>query len=242
MPANAYGGRVPRMTSSNKYSEFIRSRHSPRSFLPDSLPVDDIKQVLEDAQSAPSNSNTQPWNVHLVGGEKLQELSAALIKEFDTNGLNPDFTTDYGEGVHPQRSQQLAAKMYGLLGIERDDKNARIEFVRENLRFFGAPHAALLFIPPLGDRIRAAFDQGTYTENFLLSLAAHGYHGIPQGMISLIAPTAREILGVEEDHKLIAAITFGKADESSPVFKTNPGRAPLAETVTVHGIDDLELS
>ena len=164
------------MTSTNKYSEFIRSRHSPRAFLPEPMPVEDIKQVLLDAQSAPSNSNTQPWDVHLVGGEKLKELSAALIKEFDTNGLSPDFTTDYGEGIHPKRSQELAAKMYGLLGIEREDKAGRVEFIRENLRFFGAPHAVLLFIPPMGDRIRAAFDQGTYTENFLLSLEAHGYH------------------------------------------------------------------
>ena len=73
--------RVARMTSTNKYSEFIRNRHSPRAFLPEPMPVEDIKQVLEDAQSAPSNSNTQPWHVHVVGGEKLKELSAALIKD-----------------------------------------------------------------------------------------------------------------------------------------------------------------
>lgn len=216
--------------------------HSPRAFLPDPIPTEVIKQVLIDAQSAPSNSNTQPWNVHLVGGAALKELSAALIAEFDRNGINPDFTIDYGQGVHPQRSQQLAAKMYGLLGIAREDKEARTEFIRENLRFFGAPHAALLFIPPLGDRIRAAFDQGTYAENFLLSLQAHGYHGVPQGMISLLAPTVREFLGVDEEYKLVTALTFGVADESSPVFKTAPGRAPLSETVTVHGLEGLKLS
>lgn len=77
------------------------------------------------------------------------------------NGLNPDFTIDYGQGVHPQRSMELAEKMYGLLGIAREDKKGRTEFVRENLRFFGAPYSALMFIPPMGDRIRAAFDQGT---------------------------------------------------------------------------------
>lgn len=138
------------MTSTNKYSEFIRNRHSPRAFLPEPMPVEDIKQVLEDAQSAPSNSNTQPWNVHVVGGEKLMELSAALIKEFDTNGLSPDFTTDYGEGIHPQRSQELAAKMYGLLDIKREDKEGRVEFVRENLRFFGRAACGTSFYPTDG--------------------------------------------------------------------------------------------
>ena len=209
--------------------------------MPDPIPTDVIEQVLIDAQSAPSNSNTQPWNIHLVGGQTLKDLSAALIKEFDTKGITPDFTTDYGEGVHPQRSQQLAAKMYGLLGIKREDAEGRTEFVRENLRFFGAPYAALMFIPPMGDRIRASFDQGSYMQNFLLSLEAHGYHGVPQGMISLLAPSVREFLGVGEDQKLVASITFGKADETSPVFKTDPGRAPLSETVTVHGIEGLEL-
>lgn len=114
--------------------------------MPDPIPTDVNEQVLIDAQSAPSNSNTQPWNIHLVGGQTLKDLSAAFIKEFDTKGITPDFTTDYGEGVHPQRSQQLAS------------------------------------------------------------------------------------------------ITFGKADETSPVFKTDPGRAPLSETVTVHGIDGLSLA
>ncbi|WP_083313195.1 nitroreductase [Corynebacterium sp. HMSC076D02] len=225
------------MTSSNNYSEFIRSRHSARAYLPEPVPAEVIKQVLIDAQSAPSNSNTQPWDVHVVSGEKLRELSDALISEFNENGINPDFTLDYGEGVHPSRSIELAKKMYGILGIAREDKEGRTEFVRENLRFFGAPHAALLYIPPMGDRIRAAFDQGTYAENFLLSLRAHGYYGTPLGMISLMAPTTREFLGIDEEQKMVVAIAFGKADEDSPVFNVEPGRADVSETVTLHGID-----
>lgn len=112
------------MTSSNNYSEFIRSRHSARAYLPEPVPAEVIKQVLIDAQSAPSNSNTQPWDVHVVSGEKLHELSDALIAEFNENGINPDFTLDYGEGVHPSRSVELAKKMYGILGIAREDKEA----------------------------------------------------------------------------------------------------------------------
>lgn len=234
-------GKKERTVASMNFSVFIRNRHSPRAFLPDEIPAEDIKEILLDAQSAPSNSNTQPWNVHVIGGQKLKDLSTALIEEFDTNGLNPDFTVDYGEGVHPQRSKELAAKMYGLLGIAREDKEARTEFVRENLRFFGAPYSALMFIPPIGDRVRAAFDQGTYAENFLLSLTSHGYHGVPQGMISLLAPTVREFLGVDEEYKLVTALTFGRADESSPVYETAPGRVALSETVTLHGIEGLSL-
>lgn len=60
-------------------------------------------------------------------------------------------------------------------------------------------------------------------------------------MISLLAPTVREFLGVDEEYKLVTALTFGRADESSPVYKTAPGRVALSETVTVHGIEGLEV-
>ncbi|MFD6948937.1 MULTISPECIES: nitroreductase family protein [unclassified Nocardiopsis] len=30
------------------------------------MPATDIRAVLEEAQKAPSNRNTQPWQVHLV--------------------------------------------------------------------------------------------------------------------------------------------------------------------------------
>lgn len=60
-------------------------------------------------------------------------------------------------------------------------------------------------------------------------------------MISLLAPTVREFLGVDEEYKLVTALTFGRADESSPVYKTAPGRVSLSETVTVHGIEGLSL-
>ncbi len=56
-------------------------------------------------------------------------------------------------------------------------------------------------------------------------------------MISLMAPTTREFLGIDEEQKMVVAIAFGKADEDSPVFNVEPGRADLSETVTLHGID-----
>ncbi|MEU9271175.1 nitroreductase family protein [Streptomyces sp. NPDC048251] len=46
------------------FTDIARSRRSPRQFLPTALSPSDIRGVLEDAQTAPSNSNTQPWTVH----------------------------------------------------------------------------------------------------------------------------------------------------------------------------------
>ncbi|WP_143706167.1 nitroreductase family protein [Emticicia sp. TH156] len=47
--------------------------------LPEEIPDDILVIVLEESQLSPSNCNTQLWNVHIVSGQKQQELSHKLI-------------------------------------------------------------------------------------------------------------------------------------------------------------------
>ncbi len=61
--------RLPGNTSA--FTDIARSRRSPRRFLPATLSPSDIRGVLEDAQTAPANSNTQPWTVHVVSALRL---------------------------------------------------------------------------------------------------------------------------------------------------------------------------
>ena len=57
------------------FKEATRIRRSIRGFLDKPVPESVIRAVLEDAQHAPSNCNTQPCNTHIVRGEKLKQLS-----------------------------------------------------------------------------------------------------------------------------------------------------------------------
>jgi nitroreductase len=198
------------------------------------VPASDIRGVLEDAQTAPSNSNTQPWTVHVVSGSARDALSEALLKAYEEDRTSLDFTADYGQGVHLERSFRHGAKLYGTLGIGRQDHEGRKEVVRENLRFYGAPHVALLFMPLLGDGVRTAGDIGMYAQNFLLSLTARGYRGIPQTILGMYADTVRRTLGVPEDLKLLFGISFGTDDRTSPMHNIDIGRVPLRESVVLH--------
>ena len=218
-------------------TEIIRSRRSPRAFLPDPVPGAVIREVLEDGRWAPSHSNTQPWITHVVSGSARDALSEALLEAHDARRFSPDFTDSYGDGVHLERSQKLAAATYGARGIAREDHEGRTEVVRENLRFYGAPHVAMLFVPRLGDGVRAASDVGMYAQNVLLSLHARGYHGIPQAVHGMFAETVRGALGVPEDLKLLFGIAFGTADPESPLRRTDIGRIPLEESLVLHDTD-----
>lgn len=224
-------------TTVSPFTDLVRSRRSVRKFLPAPLPPSDIRGVLEDAQTAPSNCNTQPWTVHVVSGAARDALSKELLHADEEEQFSYDFTFDYadfGQGTYLDRAHNHAATLYQALGIPRSDRTARKAAARENLNFYGAPHVALLFMPAFGDGVRAAGDIGMYAQNFLLSLTARGFDGIPQTMLGFYADTIREFLGVPEELKLLFGISFGTADEAAPANSFRMGRVPLEHSVVLH--------
>ncbi|WP_404482441.1 nitroreductase family protein [Novosphingobium sp. BL-52-GroH] len=146
------------------FAETVRARRSFRAFKPEPVADDLICELLLDAQQAPSNCNTQPWNMHVVSGAKRDELSRALYAANDAGRLTPDFSRDEGgfRGRYDERRREQGAIYYGNLGVTRDDHEARARAASVNFSFFGAPHVALLFMPLVGDGVRVAGDLGMY--------------------------------------------------------------------------------
>jgi nitroreductase len=91
----------------------------------------------------------------------------------------------------------------------------------------------------IGDGVKAASDVGLYAQNFLLSLAARGYSGIPQTMIGSYAGTVRSALVNGPELKMLFAISFGLPDNDSPLRRLNTPRVPLENTVVLHGTKDV---
>ncbi len=59
----------------------VKTRQSIRKFLPTEMTEAEIKQILADAQNAPSACNPQPWLVHIASGETLQRLHKIIIRQ-----------------------------------------------------------------------------------------------------------------------------------------------------------------
>jgi nitroreductase len=224
------------LNNAHSFRQVIQSRHSVRSFLPQSLPDGEIRNVLEEAQMTPSNCNTQPWCVHLVSGEKLTTLSAILIAAMREKRYSLDFTFDKDAYPEPYltRASDQGSAYYRALGVARGDALSRSEVVERNVSFFGAPHAVFLFMPMVGDGIRVAADVGMYAQTFLLALAARGYAGIPQAALSYFSDTVRSVLDVPNDQKLLFGISFGLPDQAHPSFKYRQGRSRIEESVVWH--------
>ena len=221
-------------SASTSFVDVIRSRRSARKFLSTPMSHDDIRTVLEDAQTSPSNSNTQPWEVHIVSGALRDTVSNGLLQAYEEERESPDFTFDYGDGTYLKRSQNHGAVLYNAWGVERADAEGRREVVRDNLRFYDAPHVAFLFMPKLGDGVRTAGDIGMYAQTFLLSLTARGFHGIPQTILGMYADVVRQSIGISDDLKLLFGISFGTADPEAAINDVHMHRLPLSESVVLH--------
>ncbi|MFH8347655.1 nitroreductase [Streptomyces sp. NPDC018045] len=217
--------------------KLIRARRATRAFTPDAVPEDTMRAVFTLAGAAPSNSNTQPWNVEVVSGAARDRLSADLIAAHGEKRMSLDFPyrDDLYTGAYAQRRHEAGAAMYGALGIGRDDHEEREAFTAESLDFYGAPHVALLFLPPNAEE-RMAADLGMYGQTLLLAMTAYGIASCPQGLLSFYADTIRDSLGIHRisNNKLLFGISFGYADTSAPINNITVPRAALHQTTRFH--------
>lgn len=224
------------MSDAKLFDDVVNSRHSVRSFRPDPVPEAVLRAVLQDAQRSPSNCNTQPWVIHIVSGAKRDELSKALLAADEAGRFSLDFSfsADDYYGVYKERLKAQGASYYQALGVARGDHDQRRKTSLRNLDFFGAPHAAMLFMPEIGDSVRVGADVGMYAQTFLLSLTAHGLGGIPQTMLGSYADTTREILGIDPSMKMLFGISFGYPDETAVGSDYRIDKLPIEDSVIFH--------
>lgn len=218
-----------------KCTDAIYARRAVRAFLPQEVPPEILQHVFTLAQQTPSNCNTQPWLVHAVQGTVLGQLAQRLCAAaLDPRQHLPDFPFD-GQyaGIYKERQIDAAMRLFGAMEIAREDKAARQSAFLRNFSFFGAPHAAFIFLPePFG--LREAADCGMYAQTLMLALTSQGIASCPQTALSLHAPIVREVLGVPTQHKLLLGISFGYEDNHDAANRCRVERAALSQSVTFH--------
>lgn len=60
--------------------QIIQSRYAARAFLDKPVEPQLIRDILTISSRAPSGTNTQPWKVYVVSGQKRNELVAEVYQ------------------------------------------------------------------------------------------------------------------------------------------------------------------
>lgn len=213
------------------YAAIVAQRRSVRGFTSEPVPRPLLHRIFGLAARAPSNCNTQPWQVYVASGEVCERLRERLPAALASGEYDMDFEYSGSyDGAYKDRQRDAAARLYAAMGIERGDKAARAAAFARNFSFFGAPHVAFLFLPhPFG--LREAADVGMFADALMLAMAAHGVASCPQTALGFNARVVREELDVDPSCKLLFGISFGYEDVAEPANACRIDRAPLGETV-----------
>ncbi len=200
-------------------SETIQAQRTIRAYKDEPVPEDVIREVLELARLAPSNSNTQPWRIDIVSGAARARLQAAIFEEINS-GVKPYPAFPPGgtslQGRYKERQRECAFKYFGAVGIDRDDKRARRDLSMKNWEFFGAPHVAFLSYPETMHRANA-IDIGIFLQTIMLLFVERGIASCPQGALATYPGPVKAMLPIPEGNAILCGLSFGYPDMDAQI-------------------------
>lgn len=221
-----------------KVSEAMERRISVRAFLDE--PVEDatLMRILGKAARAPSGGNLQPWRVVIVNGEAMTRFKSIMEDRLagcpHPEGEAAEYRVYPPDLKEPYRTSRFTVgeQMYALLGIERGDRPARLNWFANNFRFFGAPAAIFVFV----DRIMGApqwADLGMFLQGFMLLAQEEGLDTCPQECWAAYPKTVSEFCNAPPELMLFCGVAIGKRDPGHPVNRLRSEREPLENWVSM---------
>ena len=216
-------------------AEAVMTRRSVRSFLDKPVDLETLTRVMDQARFAPSGCNFQPWEASIVTGEPLKELQAKMKASPPQDPQEYDWSAPNGSPAHLARLHDVSERMYGAMGVAREDKESRRAFMANNIVSFGAPAVLLCYFPRIMGPPQWS-DVGMWLQTVMLLLRGEGLDSCPQEYLWMHARLIKEFLGVsDETHIFFCGIAIGYRDEQAPINNFERARIPLDQQVKFLG-------
>jgi len=214
----------------------ITSRQSTRAFLPDPVSEATITALLDVAARAASGTNRQPWKVYVLTGQSRARLIEAVCAAHDARRDNAELTAFYRDGYdyyppawfspYLERRRENGWGLYGLLGIQRGEKDKMHAQHQRNFRLFDAP-VGLMFT--LDERLMPGglLDYGGFIQNVMVAAQARGLSTCVQAAWNTYHRIVLPHVGAAEGEVLVCGMALGFADETAPVNRYRTPREPV---------------
>lgn len=231
------------MAQALSYDDVILGRRSIRGFLRKPVSKALIREIIRLAMRAPSSLNTQPWNFFVVSGEPLDRIrdgnterclaGVPESREFRTQGPY--------DGVHRERQVEIAKQLFAAMGIDRNDKVARQNWVLRGFRQFDAPVSIVVTYDRVvhGGDI-APFDCGAVTNALVNAAWARGLGCVVNSQGIMQSPVVREHARIPDNQVIMICVAMGWPDETFPANAVVSKRKSVEEAVTFVGFPEDE--
>ncbi|WGM39785.1 nitroreductase [Caulobacter sp. NIBR1757] len=223
------------------YDEVVRGRRSIRGYQQKPVPKAVIREVLELAMRSPSSLNTQPWNFYVVSGEPLDRIRAGNTernlagvphsREFRVHG-------EYG-GQHRERQIGVAKQLFAAMGIAREDKDARQDWVLRGFRQFDAPVSIVVtYDRSIHGSDIGPFDAGAVTNALVNAAWSRGLGCVINSQGIMQSPVVREHAGIADDQVIMICVAMGYPDDDFPANAVVSERKSVDEAAVFVGFED----
>jgi nitroreductase len=185
--------------------------------------------------------NTQPWHVHALTGEPLERVRQRNMEEMVAGAKPKRDIVSHGEyqGVHRGRQIDVAKKLFGAMGIARDDKPMRQDWVLRGFRQFDAPVSLVLSYDRILDPGAVChFDLGALCYGIVLAAWNRGLGSVINGQGIMRSDIVREIAGIPEDQVIMTCVAMGYPDDSFAANAVRSDREANGDFVRYVGFAD----
>ncbi|MDB2590333.1 nitroreductase family protein [Candidatus Thioglobus sp.] len=210
----------------------LAQRKSTRAFLNKEVPIATINAILEQAKTAPSGVNTQPWKVAVLSGQSKKDLEQKMESEFRAGNkgvMDYQYYPEQWEAQYKDRRKACGLLMYSTLQIKREDKQRQLDQWAANYRAFDAPVMLLFFIDKVMEK-GSYLDYGMFLQSIMLSAVEHGLATCPQAALAEYPEIVKKALGYE-DQVLICGMALGYEDTTEDVNSYRTEREDLDKLV-----------
>ncbi len=212
----------------------IGKRRSIRSYAADDIPGQVIREILQDAQWAPSWGNTQPWEFYVLTGQALERFKRANRQSIIAGeSPAPEITMPSAwPDAHWKRYRDVGQRVLTSMSIAREDKESRKRHYEDMYYLYDAPCAIIICVDRSLSIEYAMLDIGLISQTICLSAQARGIGSCIMAATVSFPRHLRKILPITEDKTVVIGLVLGYPDEDSPINGFTRARASLDEMVT----------
>jgi nitroreductase len=222
------------------YEEIAQDRRSIRGYKTDPIPREILEEIIHIAKHAPSSMNTQPWHFHVLTGEPLERIRKGNTEKMMAgSSVDREIKLNHGyEGPHRERQIEIAVQLFEAMGIARDDKERRLDWVMRGFRQFDAPVSIVITVDKaLADDTIAHFDCGAATYGLVLAAWSKGIGSVINGQGIMQSSVVRENASIPEDQVIMTCVAMGYPDETFVANDVKSRRSPNDKVASFIGFD-----
>ena len=222
------------------YDQVVNGRRSIRGYLDKPVPKALVREVLQMAMRAPTSYNTQPWNFFVVAGDALDKIRKGNVENILAgvpDSREPRYHGEY-EGEHRARQIGVAKQLFGAMGIVREDKAGRQDWVMRGFRQFDAP---VSIVVTYDKSIRGGdigpFDCGGVVNALVNAAWSRGLGCVINSQGIMQSPVVREHAQIPDDQTIMICVAMGWPDEAFPANAVVSERKSVDEAATFVGFE-----